>query len=107
MAIRLAHVPKGWATGDAPCSEASDTWHLDEFPGAWHGGDRYLDQGRLASRNSCAQRQTQLVRPAGPPASRAEAFGVFHEIRIRKVTGDQAVAELLLLDAAHVSESAI
>ena len=37
----------------------------------------------------------------------AEALGEFDEIRVGQVAGDQAIAELLLLDAADIAEGAI
>ena len=37
----------------------------------------------------------------------AETFGEFHEVRVGQVGGDQAVAVLLLLDAADIAERAV
>ena len=53
------------------------------------------------------QRGAQLLRRARALGGGAEAFGESHEIRIGEIAGDQPVAELLLLDAAHVAEGAV
>ena len=53
------------------------------------------------------QRRAQFLRAARPLGRGAEAFGEVDEIRIGEVAGDQPVAELLLLDAAHVAEGAV
>ena len=44
---------------------------------------------------------------AGAERRHAEALGEFDEVRVGQVAGDQPVAVLLLLDAAHVAERAI
>ena len=64
---------------------------------------------RVGSRRAKAapQRGAQFRRAARAPAGGAEAFGVFDEIRIGEVGGDQPVAEALLLDAAHIAEGAV
>ena len=54
---------------------------------------------RAPRRSSCGR--------ARAPAGGAEAFGELDEIRIGEVAGDQPVAEVLLLDAAHIAEGAV
>src|ERR1039457_1081900 len=81
--------------------------HVDEFPRGRHRADRNLDQRGLAGSDSGLERGAQLLRVARAPASGAEAFGIFDEIRIGEVRCDEPVAELLLLDAAHIAEGAI
>ena len=62
-------------------------------------GSRRAKASRSAAPNSCGVR----ARAAGG----AETFGVFDEIGIGEVGGDQAVAEAFLLDAADIAEGAV
>ena len=59
---------------------------------------------RAKPRRSAARSSSGRARALGRGA---EALGELHEIRIGEVAGDQPVAELLLLDAAHVAEGAV
>ena len=57
--------------------------------------------------NARLQRRPQLLRTARTLGFGAEALRIAHEIGIGEIAGDQAIAELLLLDAPHVAEGAV
>ena len=62
-------------------------------------GSRRAKRRRSAARSSSGSRAR---RPAAPKLS-----AYLHEIRIGEVAGNQPIAELLLLDAPHIAESAV
>src|SRR5260221_6615371 len=81
--------------------------HVNELPRTRHCCNRNLYEGRFAAGKCVAQGQPQLGRAACAPTYGTETFGVFDEIWIGKITGDQPIAELFLLNAAHIAKSAI
>src|SRR6185312_7227941 len=70
--------------------------HVDEFPWAGHGPDRDLYQSRLTPCECVAQDRAQFVGTPRAPPGCSETLGIFDEIRIGEVTGNQTIAELLL-----------
>src|SRR5690242_3095643 len=88
----------------ATALKSANPRHVDEFPWARHGPDRDLDQSRLTPRECLAQDGAQFIGAPRAPAGRSETLGILDEIRIGEVTGNQTIAELLLLGTTDIAK---